>query len=120
MLSKAYFDTPSGTVALNLESTGFLGYTGMQHRISLPENDGAVFEFSTIEDHAFWMKNVKIPLDIIFLDLSYRVIHIHAHAKPMSEEPIRSGRPVACVLEANAGWCAKNGVTLGTLVEIAP
>ena len=114
---KAFFQVGTSEVSLNLESTGFLGYTGMQHRLSLPEDDGVLFEFDVADDHGFWMNNVKIPLDIIFLDMSHRVVHIHAHAKPMSIEPIYSRKPVICVLEANGGWCAKNGITVGTQVH---
>lgn len=117
-LTRAYFE---GVLAkepcLNLESTGFLGYTGMQHRMSLPEDDGALFSFNTAADHGFWMQNVKISLDIIFLDSHDRIVHIHENAKPMSTTPIYSGHTVSCVLEANGGWCKRNKVEVGNKVR---
>lgn len=119
-LSRAYFETGSKSEPfLNLESTGFLGYTGMQHRLSLPENDGALFTFDRASDHGFWMQNVKIHLDIIFLDSYNRVVHIHANAKPMDTTPIYSGKAVSCVLEANGGWCSRNKVEVGTKVRFS-
>lgn len=89
----------------------------MQHRLSLPENDGAFFVFDTAANHGFWMMNVKIPLDIIFLDSNDRVVYIYANAKPMTTTPIYSGKAVSCVLEANGGWCARNKVEVGTKVR---
>ena len=88
----------------------------MSYRLSLPENDGILFEFDRVDDHAFWMESVSIPLDIIFLSDYNYVTHIHQHARPNSTSPISSGRPIKRVLEANAGWCSKNGVTVGTEV----
>lgn len=95
-----------------------MGYTGMQHRMSLPENDGALFKFSTAANHGFWMQNVRIPLDIIFL-YNDCIAHIHENAEPMSTTPIYSDKIISCVVEANAGWCARNNVTVGTKISFS-
>jgi uncharacterized membrane protein (UPF0127 family) len=75
-----------------------------------------LFEFTEIADHGFWMKDVKISLDIIFLNIDNRIVHIHQNARPMDTAPIYSGKQVARVIEANGGWCQDNNVVIGTEV----
>jgi len=38
---------------------------GLMFREKLPQNKGMLFVFDELNIHAFWMKNTKIPLDII-------------------------------------------------------
>jgi len=90
----------------------------MQHRLSLPEEDGMLFDFLYDDDHVFWMENVHIPLDIIFIDSFGIVVHIHDNATPNSRSEISCGREIRRVIEVNGGWCAKNQVGVGTMVEI--
>lgn len=119
-LRKACFHTAyNQKPVLNLESTGFLGYTGMQHRTHLPKGDALLFEFKEAADHGFWMKNVRISLDIIFIDSSNKVVYIHANAQPMSSKPIFSGKKVVRVIETSAGWCQENGVGIGNQVSFS-
>ena len=117
-LAKIYFRTGSEMEPfLNLESTGLLGYTGMRFRMSLPEDDGMLFVFEHASDHAFWMKDVDLPLDIIFIDNSEKVVYIHENAIPQSTSPISSGKNVRYVVEANGGWCKEKSVVVGTSIK---
>lgn len=117
-LEKIYFRTGSETEPfLNLESTGLLGYTGMRFRMSLPEDDGVLFAFEDAADHAFWMKDVEIALDIIFISNDKKVVYIHENATPQSTAPISSGKDVRYVVEANGGWCKVKNVVVGTSIK---
>jgi uncharacterized membrane protein (UPF0127 family) len=117
-LRKVIFETGSEEEPfLNLESTGFLGYTGMQHRLFLPEDDGMFFEFQKPGDWGFWMKAVRIPLDIIFVTEAKEVVYIEEEAIPESTNAIYSGFEIVYCVEANGGWCRKNGVGVGTTVR---
>jgi len=40
------------------------------------------FVFDSYEKHSFWMKNTKIPLDIIWLDKDKVVVYIKEDAEP--------------------------------------
>lgn len=49
---------------------------GLMYREHLEKNRGMLFAFSQAGPWTFWMKNTKIPLDIIWMDEKKRVIHI--------------------------------------------
>jgi len=83
---------------------------GLGKRTSLKKSWGMLFVFEKRKQHRFWMKDMKFPLDIIWLD-NYRIVHIIHNAKPAnsSDEPkvMTSPIPVNFVLEIAAGRAAK-------------
>ena len=55
---------------------------GLQLREHLSPDAGMLFIFSYSQKHNFWMKDTKIPLDMIWLDESRRVVYIKHNAPP--------------------------------------
>lgn len=49
---------------------------GLMFREHLPKNRGMLFTFGQAQPWIFWMKNTKIPLDIIWMNEKKQVIHI--------------------------------------------
>ena len=49
---------------------------GLMFRESLPGDRGMLFAFGEAQAWTFWMKNTKIPLDIIWMDQDKRIIHV--------------------------------------------
>lgn len=90
---------------------------GLMHRDELPPDHGMLFSFSRPSDHSFWMKNTRVPLDMVFLDADRRVVGTVENAAPFSEAPRRVGTPSCYVLEANAGFVARNGVRKGNVAR---
>jgi uncharacterized protein len=84
---------------------------GLSGRDSLPEDEGMLFWFGSRALHSFYMRNTKIPLDLLFLDFN-RVVGILT-MNPLDLTPVRIDRPSSCALEVNAGWAARHGVILG-------
>ena len=118
-LFKIYFNNGSEKQPfLNLQTTGFLGYTGMRHRMALPEDDGMLFHFERPGNHAFWMDSVYIPLDMIFINEKLVIVHIEHNAKPEDTTPIYPNQDIKYCVEANGGWCEKNGVSVGNTVKL--
>ena len=64
------------------------------------------------------MRDIYIPLDIIFLSRAGIVTNIVANAH-LSERPIHSGAPCTSVLELNGGIAAKIGLEVGDKVRHA-
>lgn len=85
---------------------------GLQNRTKLASNKGMLFNFSyDIGEKVFHMRNVKIPLDIIFINEFQEVIYIH-HGIPNSKAQI-SVPDVAYVLEVNAD----SGIKIGDVLD---
>lgn len=82
---------------------------GLQGWTSLAENEGMLFVFPEVTQRPFWMKHIDIPLDILFIDSSGRVVDIIRHADPGSETPLVANSPFLAALELNSGtatWLA--------------
>lgn len=80
---------------------------GLQGRDSLGSDEGMLFVYEKPQDVAFWMKDTKIPLDIIFIDEDQEVISI-AKGEPMSED-LMEETDVQYVLELNQDSGVKEG-----------
>ena len=85
-------------------------------RESLPERSGMLFLFRDAAPHQFWMKNTMIPLDIVWLDDSGRVVFVSANTPPSPRTPARTrpAVPARGVLEIAGGMAAKEKVTVGS------
>ena len=92
---------------------------GLMFRRFLPQDRGMLFDFKTVQPVMMWMKNTYIPLDMIFIAKSGRVVGIAADTEPLSEHIIPSGAPVRAVLEVNAGTAAKIKLKVGDSVRNA-
>ena len=76
---------------------------GLMNRTELSENAGMLFVYEKPSAPKFWMKNTLIPLDIIFLDKSGKIIKIFEQVPRLSENKITAGKNISFVLEINAG-----------------
>jgi uncharacterized membrane protein (UPF0127 family) len=69
--------TPSGTVIqAELADTAQKRAQGLMFREHLADDRGMLFIFGDAQPWTFWMKNTKIPLDIIWMDAKKTIIHI--------------------------------------------
>lgn len=95
---------------------------GLSGRTSLPQDQGMLFVFEKSDYQNFWMKNMKFPIDIIFINDDL-VISVVANAQPPktdTENPqiIKSSGVANRVLEINAGLAEKYDIKEGDKVEI--
>lgn len=89
----------------------------------LPLNKGMIFVFNTPEYYAFWMKDMKFPIDIIYIRKN-KIIDIFKNVPaPKSENetlPIIKPKETAdMVFEINAGLSDKYDFKIGDLVTIS-
>ena len=89
---------------------------GLMHRSTLAFNSGMIFNIYPVRPTAMWMKNTKIPLDMIFVAPDGTVSMIKENAQPMSEDLIISRDPVRAVIELNAGQVRRNQIKIGDKV----
>jgi uncharacterized protein len=75
--------TPNGaTVWVEHADTTEKRVRGLMFRTNLPKDRGMLFTFAEPQHWTIWMKNTRIPLDIVWLDLHKRIVHIEANVPP--------------------------------------
>lgn len=88
---------------------------GLMFRKSIKQNECMLFIFPSDGPHPIWMRNMKFPLDIVWLDSKRRVVDFVESAKPSSGfdfSGYRSKEPSRYVLELNAGFVRKNRIKI--------
>ncbi len=93
---------------------------GLMYRDQLAPERGMIFIFPSSGVYPFWMKNTLIPLDMIWIDESKRVVHVAADVPPCRADPCPSYPPGASaryVLEVAGGVAAQHHLTTGALLR---
>ncbi len=94
---------------------------GLAVKNSLAENEAMLFVFDNEAQHPFWMKNMKFPIDIIWIGSDKRVVHIEHNLQPCSSELLcptyKPDTDSLYVLETVAGFAERHGITKGTPVD---
>lgn len=117
-----HIQMPSGALyALELALTPEDQANGLMFRESLPEKTGMLFVFPEPSPHHFWMKNTMIPLDMIWLDQSGKVLFVSANTPPCTADPCPTygpDGPAKIVLEIAGGLAEKEGVKPGAVLKL--
>jgi uncharacterized membrane protein (UPF0127 family) len=91
---------------------------GLMYRTSMADDRGMIFWFEEKSDHAFWMHNTCIPLDMLYLDEDGLIVGIEENTPTLSDDTFDVGCSSKYVLELNAGWTRAHGVKPGQKVRI--
>jgi len=75
-----------------------------------------IFLFPTESQHAFWMKNTPIPLDMIFINSAGEIVGIVDQAVPFSTDSRSVSAASKFVLEINGGLSKRHGIKVGDTV----
>ncbi|MCB9899463.1 MAG: DUF192 domain-containing protein [Planctomycetes bacterium] len=115
---RVVLDVAGRTVTAELAITPEQTQRGLMERTHLDPDSGMLFLFQTERPRLFWMRNTRIPLDIVFLAGDGTVINV-AEAPPLVERPgFASERPARFVLEMARGWCAQAGLRPGDRIDV--
>jgi uncharacterized protein len=93
---------------------------GLMYRPALPDNRGMLFVFPTAQPVRFWMKNVPVALDMVFLQKGV-VQYIQPSAPPCDREPCPTYGPnvlIDQVIELRSGRAAELSLKTGDQVKI--
>lgn len=92
-------------VTATTEAEQIQGLSGVK---CLAENEGMLFIFAKADKQGIWMKDMLIPLDIIWLDSDKRVIHIEHSVYPLTYPTVFAPKLAAkYVIEINSGAAIK-------------
>jgi uncharacterized protein len=97
---------------------------GLSGRPGLAQGTGMLFIFESEGLYPFWMKGMRFPLDMVWINAECAVVDITKEVPPpdpgqaTSDLPTyRPSEPAQYVLEINAGEAESAGIRAGDLVE---
>jgi uncharacterized protein len=94
---------------------------GLAVKDHLNENESMLFVFSSAAKQVFWMKDMKFPIDIIWMDANKTVVHVEHSLEPCPAigycQTYSPGTDSLYVLETVAGFADRHGVTEGTKMQ---
>jgi uncharacterized protein len=111
-------------LAVEVADTDSARRQGLSDRENLPNGHGMLFVFSKPGVYGFWMKDMKFPLDFIWLKNSVvtQVVANVPAPTPQSPQPVnlQPNSEVDGVIEVPAGWALQNGVKAGVQISGLP
>ena len=94
---------------------------GLSVKDALDENEAMLFVFGNEGEHTFWMKDMKFPIDIIWLDGNKTVVHIEHNLQPCGYGLLcptyKPSQDSLYVLETVGGFAEKHDVIQGTQIQ---
>ena len=97
---------------------------GLMFRDAMDADRGMLFIHDTQEPQAYWMKNTKIALDILYFDNDHKLVSQQRDVPPCSLgdgcPPYPSNAPARYVLELNAGQAEKLKLQDGAPLKFGP
>ncbi len=93
---------------------------GLGYRDALAADAGMIFDLHETRVPRFWMKGMRFPLDMVWIDAEKRVVGVTSNVPPQPDAADAELRryspslPVRWVLEVNAGAASRLGLTPGT------
>lgn len=102
------------TLSITIATTSEDKERGLGGRSGLGANEGMLFQFATDGRYAFWMKDMRFSIDIVWLDAQGRVVYLVKSVSPDTyPAAFAPSTPARYVLELPAGWCDAHGVKIG-------
>lgn len=87
---------------------------GLSGHKPLLENGGMFFIFPKSDKHGFWMKDMTFPIDIIWIDENFKVVHIEKSVSPETYPKVfYPDSPAMYVLEVSDGQASALGLRVG-------
>src|SRR3990167_2025451 len=78
------------------------------------------FVFPVSDTYGFWMRHMQFPIDMIWIDENFRIVHIEKSVTPDSfPETFTPDAPARFVLETSAGFAKKNGILIGDIAHVS-
>jgi len=118
LLDRVLLQTATGThvVGVRIALTLAEHQRGLQFLDRLPEETGMLFLYRRPREVTMWMKDTRLPLDMVFIRPGGAVHRIERSAEPYSERIIASHGSVIAVLEIAAGLAERLGLQRGDRV----
>lgn len=94
---------------------------GLAVKNQLKENEAMLFVFDDPAEHSFWMKDMKFPIDIIWLNSDGKVVHIEKNLQPCVSVLICTSYSPNIdsqyVLETASNFTQRHNISVGTDID---
>jgi uncharacterized membrane protein (UPF0127 family) len=107
----------SKTFTLEIADTQDTRTYGLMRRDSMPDDHGMIFVFNQEAPLGFWMKNTRIPLDIIYLNAAGQVVSVK-QMKAYDQSSVPSDGPAQYAIELNKGAATAAGAKAGMTLKL--
>ena len=104
---------------IELASSSAQKIKGLSGRDTLCPNCGMLFIFAFETDLPFWMKDTHIPLDMIWLDKTGKIVDIKTATETNSAKIYQNQSPAQYVLELNANESQKIDLKIGDIIDLS-
>lgn len=116
--SKSGIKIGSKTYKLEQVNTPEEQRLGLSNRTLLGSDSGMVFVFSSSQDQCIWMKDMRFSLDILWLDMTGKIIALEKNVNPASYPRQYCHGPTKYVIELNAGEVESANIDIGQNVKL--
>ena len=91
---------------------------GLSGTASLAPGTGKLFIFPQVGNYGFWMKDMRYPIDIVWIDSSWQVVSVDEQVSPESYPSVYyPPSAVQYVLEVNAGEATGDNLLTGAKLQ---
>ncbi len=106
------------TFKLEVADTDAARIQGLSERDNLPSGAGMLFVFNTDDNWRMVMRQMRFPIDIVWLDANKKIVHIKHNATPAEyPEEYKADSPTRYVIEVPSGTFKKLGVQEGDSIS---
>jgi uncharacterized membrane protein (UPF0127 family) len=96
---------------------------GLSIRDQMNENEGMLFAYGEPSRQSFWMKDMKFPIDIIWLNETGSIVHVEENLRPcvpsLECPSFSPNKNAQYVLETVAGFAQKHHLKIGTDIDFS-
>ncbi len=109
---------PGKEYRLELADTPETRTLGLSGRGTMASDRGMVFVFDTPTEACFWMKDMRFPIDIIWLNESRKVTQVRSDVSPESYPKSFCADDTRYVIELHAGEAARSSIRSGDRLNL--
>ena len=118
---KGYVIVDNYKILVDIALTDKQVQDGLSIKNSLNENEGMLFFLGEPRKASFWMKNMKFPIDIIWLNETFSVVHIEQELPPCESvfycKSYKPNSEALYVLETIDGFSKKHDLQIGDNID---
>jgi hypothetical protein len=103
-------------IRVAIADTSALQELGLGNRDSLPMGEGMLFVFGVDKEYAFWMKDMRFSIDMVWLSATGSIVYMAQNVSPATyPEDFVPTAPARYVLELPAGYALEHGIKVGDI-----